>query len=109
LPRSLSPCSSASRMTFDRSYGVQVARLAGLPASVIDRAKVILEALEQGERERGKPTAIVDDLPLFQQDRPVEPSRTSAIETRLKEIVPDTLSPRDALDLIYELKAALSK
>ncbi|MEL6523182.1 MAG: DNA mismatch repair protein MutS [Pseudomonadota bacterium] len=93
----------------DRSYGVQVARLAGLPASVIDRAKVILEALEQGERERGKPTAIVDDLPLFQQDRPVEPSRTSAIETRLKEIVPDTLSPRDALDLIYELKAALSK
>jgi DNA mismatch repair protein MutS len=50
----------------DRSYGVQVARLAGLPAAVVERARVVLDALETGERERGgKAKALVDDLPLF--------------------------------------------
>ena len=50
----------------DRSYGVQVARLAGLPAAVVERARVVLEALEKGEREGGgKARALVDDLPLF--------------------------------------------
>ena len=50
----------------DRSYGVQVARLAGLPAAVVERARVVLEALERGEREGGgKAKALVDDLPLF--------------------------------------------
>ncbi len=50
----------------DRSYGVQVARLAGLPAAVVDRAKVVLEALESGERQGGaRPKALIDDLPLF--------------------------------------------
>ena len=52
--------------TADRSYGVQVARLAGLPAAVVERARVVLEALEKGEREGGgKARALVDDLPLF--------------------------------------------
>ena len=52
--------------TADRSYGVQVARLAGLPQVVVERAKVVLEALEKGEREGGSARkAIVDDLPLF--------------------------------------------
>ena len=49
----------------DRSYGVQVARLAGLPHSVIERAKVVLEALEKGDREGGKQATLIDDLPLF--------------------------------------------
>ena len=52
--------------TADRSYGVQVARLAGLPQVVVERARVVLEALEKGEREGGAARkAIVDDLPLF--------------------------------------------
>jgi DNA mismatch repair protein MutS len=50
----------------DRSYGVQVAKLAGLPASVVERARVVLDALEKGEREgHGKREAFIDDLPLF--------------------------------------------
>jgi DNA mismatch repair protein MutS len=50
----------------DRSYGVQVARLAGLPQAVVERAKVVLEALEKGEREGGsRKHALIDDLPLF--------------------------------------------
>ncbi len=54
------------RGTADRSYGVQVARLAGLPAVVVERAKVVLEALEKGEREGGgTQKAMIDDLPLF--------------------------------------------
>ncbi|PVA07669.1 DNA mismatch repair protein MutS [Thalassorhabdomicrobium marinisediminis] len=93
------------RGTADRSYGVQVARLAGLPATVVDRAKVVLEALEQGERE-GKQKAIIDDLPLFSATPAPAPQKTapSEVEARLKEILPDELSPKAALDLIYELR-----
>ena len=55
----------------DRSYGVQVARLAGLPAAVIERAKVVLEALESGEREgAARQRAMIDDLPLFRAAPP---------------------------------------
>jgi DNA mismatch repair protein MutS len=92
----------------DRSYGVQVARLAGLPASVIERAKVVLEALERGEREGGKPAALIDDLPLFRAT-PVQPKpapRDSEVEARLRDIHPDELTPMEALRLIYELKEA---
>jgi DNA mismatch repair protein MutS len=93
----------------DRSYGVQVARLAGLPASVIDRAKVVLDALEKGEREGGSQKALIDDLPLFralppQTPRPVK--QDSPLEARLRDIHPDELTPMDALRLIYELKQA---
>ncbi len=91
----------------DRSYGVQVARLAGLPPSVIDRAKVVLEALEKGEREGGSQKALIDDLPLFralppQAPRPVK--QESIIEARLRDIHPDELTPIEALRLLYELK-----
>lgn len=91
--------------TADRSYGVQVARLAGLPAVVVARAKVVLEALEKGEREGGS-KAIIDDLPLFAATRvtPEPKVATSQAEARLKEILPDELSPREALALIYELR-----
>ena len=93
------------RGTADRSYGVQVARLAGLPNSVVARAKVVLEALEKGERE-GKQKAVIDDLPLFAATpAPVQTKAApSEVEARLKTVLPDDLSPKDALDLVYELR-----
>ncbi|MGJ8589232.1 MAG: DNA mismatch repair protein MutS [Yoonia sp.] len=98
------------RGTADRSYGVQVARLAGLPSVVVERAKVVLEALEKGEREGGgAQKAIIDDLPLFSATpAPVKSApKPSEIEERLRSVHPDELSPRDALDLIYELRSKL--
>ena len=98
--------------TADRSYGVQVARLAGLPPAVIARAKVVLEALERGEREGGaNRKTLIDDLPLFSATpAPITAkAKPSVVEDRLKEILPDDLSPREALDLIYELRGLLSK
>jgi DNA mismatch repair protein MutS len=93
----------------DRSYGVQVAKLAGLPDVVIARARVVLEALEKGEREGGaKQKTLIDDLPLFSA-KPA-PARVkieaSPALDLLKEILPDELSPKQALDLIYKLKEA---
>jgi DNA mismatch repair protein MutS len=98
------------RGTADRSYGVQVARLAGLPASVVDRARVVLEALEKGEREGGtRRQALIDDLPLFAAAPVVAPAaaargRESALEARMREVLPDDLTPKEALALVYELK-----
>jgi DNA mismatch repair protein MutS len=92
----------------DRSYGVQVAKLAGLPHSVIERAKVVLEALEKGEREGGKQTTLIDDLPLFRVAPPAAPHpqpKVSAVEERLKTVHPDELTPMDALRLVYEIKS----
>ncbi len=93
----------------DRSYGVQVAKLAGLPATVVERARVVLDALEKGEREGGgKRAAFIDDLPLFAATPPPPPSpkaAESAAVLRLKEVLPDDLTPKEALNLIYELKA----
>ena len=92
----------------DRSYGVQVAKLAGLPQSVLERARVVLEALERGEREgHSKQKALIDDLPLFSAVATVAPMRPSALEDALVDIQPDALSPKEALDLIYVLKAKL--
>ncbi|MCX7558258.1 DNA mismatch repair protein MutS [Sulfitobacter sp. F26204] len=93
----------------DRSYGVQVAQLAGLPDSVIARARVVLEALEKGEREGGvKQKTLIDDLPLFSATPiPAPPAaKVSAVEEQLNQIIPDELSPREALDLLYKLKEA---
>ncbi|MGX9856894.1 DNA mismatch repair protein MutS [Limimaricola variabilis] len=97
------------RGTADRSYGVQVARLAGLPASVVERARVVLAALESGEAGSGaKPKALIDDLPLFAAAAPAEAKApASAVEERLRTLRPDDLSPREALDLVYELRALL--
>lgn len=96
--------------TADRSYGVQVARLAGLPEAVVERARVVLDALEKGEREGGSSRkALIDDLPLFAakpsapQPKPV----ASEVEARLKAILPDELTPREALALVYDLRALL--
>ncbi|MGK2741869.1 DNA mismatch repair protein MutS [Tepidicaulis sp. LMO-SS28] len=90
----------------DRSYGIQVAKLAGLPPAVISRAHQVLAALEQGAESRGA-ARIVDDLPLFSAVRPAEDSRgakESALEAKLRQINPDELSPKAALDVIYSLK-----
>ena len=95
----------------DRSYGVQVAKLAGLPASVVERARVVLEALEKGEREGGTgQKALLDDLPLFAAtpapiaSKPTEPSE---IEAMITALLPDEMTPRDALQALYDLKALL--
>lgn len=98
------------RGTADRSYGVQVARLAGLPSIVVERARVVLEALEKGEREGGSARqSLIDDLPLFAATvapaKPEKIEKASAVVDRLREIFPDNLTPREALDLLYELKA----
>ena len=91
----------------DRSYGVQVAKLAGLPVAVTERARVILDALEKGDREGQGAKAMIDDLPLFAATHAPapQPSKTSEVETVLRDTIPDELTPMDALKLIYELKA----
>jgi DNA mismatch repair protein MutS len=94
--------------TAEGSYGVQVARLAGLPESVIARAREVLEKLEASEREGGT-AGLADALPLFQARvaQAPPPARKSDVEARLGEIIPDHLSPREALDLLYELRGML--
>jgi DNA mismatch repair protein MutS len=91
----------------DRSYGIQVAKLAGLPQSVLTRAEDVLRALEEG-REGHKPLARIDDLPLFAERaaRPAPP-RGSAVEEALRTADPDALSPKEALELLYRLKRLL--
>ncbi|MBI1329126.1 MAG: DNA mismatch repair protein MutS [Alphaproteobacteria bacterium] len=92
----------------DRSYGIHVAKLAGLPSAVISRANEVLRALEEG-REGHKPLARIDDLPLFQASAPPKSAvKSSAVEDALREISPDSLSPREALDLLYALKEKLA-
>lgn len=96
----------------DRSYGVQVARLAGLPHSVVERAREVLAALEEGEREGAatRPAALIDDLPLFRSAPPPAPvaaAKPSAVEAKLREVNPDQLTPREALDLVYALRETL--
>ena len=92
----------------DRSYGIQVARLAGLPASVVERAREVLAKLEDADR-KNPASQLIDDLPLFQ----VAVRRTetkpagSKVEDLLKGINPDELTPREALEKIYALKKEL--
>jgi len=96
----------------DRSYGVHVAKLAGLPSAVIARAQDVLERLESAERESGaRPQAMIDDLPLFRAPaaQPAAPAKPSAVEARLKYISPYRLSPIEALQLVYELHSLLGK
>jgi DNA mismatch repair protein MutS len=85
----------------DRSYGVQVARLAGVPAPVVARAREVLERLE---REPGSPSRL-DDLPLFAALQPAAPSPPSPVEEALKALDPDGISPREALEALYRLKS----
>lgn len=93
----------------DRSYGVHVARLAGLPGAVVSRAEEILQTLEKGEQTSDL-TRLARDLPLFAAaiTRPSPPAAVAApspVVDALAAIDPDTLTPRDALDALYRLKA----
>lgn len=92
----------------DRSYGVQVARLAGLPSTVIDRARVILDVLESGDRAgANRSKAVIDDLPLFRAAPAPAPRTASAVEGLLSGVRPDDLTPMAALQLVYELQRLL--
>ncbi len=97
----------------DRSYGIQVAKLAGLPPAVITRAKAVLAKLEA--QDRGATTrALADDLPLFAVPsraaaEPQPPSEAEQLVAALTELHPDEMSPREALDALYALKAKLPK
>ncbi len=92
----------------ERSYGIHVAKIAGLPETVIERAREVLDYLEQSDAG-GLKQNMVDDLPLFNHTRPKsstvlnDPIGT-ALKTRIGDIMPDELTPKTALDLIYELK-----
>jgi len=91
----------------DRSYGVQVAQLAGLPKSVVERARIILDKLEKDSREGGtKQTNSLTDLPLFSAAPPSPPAAISPAIELLNDAHPDELTPLQALDLIYKLKEA---
>ncbi|MBO0661369.1 DNA mismatch repair protein MutS [Jiella sp. CQZ9-1] len=96
--------------TADRSYGIQVAKLAGLPKSVVERARHVLTELERGGSEARR-TAFIDDLPLFSAAAAKEIARdelpapeASALVRAVGEIDPDQMSPREALDTLYRLK-----
>ncbi|MET3519712.1 DNA mismatch repair protein MutS [Mesorhizobium abyssinicae] len=93
----------------DRSYGVQVARLAGLPEAVVARAKEVLHQLEEGEVS-GKANRLVDDLPLFsvavKREAP-KPVKNDALSEALGTINPDEMTPREALEALYRLKGLI--
>jgi DNA mismatch repair protein MutS len=96
----------------DRSYGIQVARLAGLPPRVIDRARQVLKQLEEQDR-RGRRDTFVDELPLFSALAPKAPAppepiadeRFDRLSAEIAALTPDDMSPREALDALYRLKA----
>jgi DNA mismatch repair protein MutS len=91
----------------DRSYGIQVAKLAGLPAGVVTRAGAILSELEKADRAHPR-LAAMDDLPLFRAaEAPVIANETNPVLEALSGIEPDELSPRQAHEALYKLKAML--
>ena len=106
---------SVAKGVADRSYGIHVAQLAGLPPSVIARAREVLSLLEKEDRGR-----LSFDLPLFSQrscaassssspppSSPLPPPEKTALERMLAEINPDSLTRREALEFLYKLKAGL--
>ena len=91
----------------DRSYGIHVAKLAGLPGAVVARAEEVLSTLEKS-RESGSLARLADDLPLFSAAQRAVPERAPPAASRLVEALeavhPDELTPKQALELLYELK-----
>ena len=86
-----------------RSYGIQVARLAGMPAAVVNQARHALAALEAQQ------TQAREQVDLFAPAPEPPQTATSAVEAALDALDPDALSPRDALDALYQLKKLKSK
>jgi DNA mismatch repair protein MutS len=91
----------------DRSYGIAVAKLAGLPPAVVARARSVLAKLEAGRDATGGIAAGLDDLPLFAAAEP-EAGPDPLLEA-LAETNPDALTPREALDKLYELKRLVER
>ncbi len=91
----------------DRSYGIHVARLAGLPPAVIKRAEAVLKTLESGEQSSAI-TRLAEDLPLFaalaRREEAAAETGPSEVESALAALDPDELTPREALDVVYRLK-----
>jgi len=94
----------------DRSYGIHVAKLAGLPSLVLTRAEQVLDSLEHGNKQKNI-SSLADDLPLFSMLNAKEESKLqpSIVEEKLKQINPDNLTPKQALDELYALKELLSQ
>jgi DNA mismatch repair protein MutS len=91
----------------DRSYGIHVAKLAGLPASVIARAEAVLELLETGD-QAGALARLADDLPLFSMAaKTVTSAEPSAVEAMVAALNPDELTPKEALEALYRLRSLL--
>ncbi|MET1112045.1 MAG: DNA mismatch repair protein MutS [Allosphingosinicella sp.] len=88
----------------DRSYGLAVAKLAGLPAPVLARARSVLAKLEQGRAATGGIAAGLDDLPLFAASAQAEEAAPDPLQAALGQVDADSLSPREALELVYRLK-----
>jgi DNA mismatch repair protein MutS len=97
----------------NRSYGIQVARLAGLPAKVIDRAKEILSNLEKGELDAmGMPKIATSKLPSLKPKPPLQPSlfhQPDSIRSELAKLRPDQLTPIEALNILDQLKKKAEK
>ncbi len=88
----------------DRSYGVQVAKLAGVPPAVVARAREVLDRLES----QASSPARLDDLPLFAASAPADTAhRPSDVEAALVDLDLDGMSPREAMDALYRLKGLL--
>ena len=93
----------------NRSYGIHVGRLAGLPAVVVGRAEEVLKSLEQGEQSSAL-TRLADDLPLFAaagKEETAMPAGPSPLEEALAAVNPDNLTPREALEALYRLRDLL--
>jgi DNA mismatch repair protein MutS len=89
----------------DRSYGLAVARLAGMPPATVARAKAVLAKLEAGREKTGGIAAGLDDLPLFAAMAAIEEEQGDAIRAEVEALDVDALTPREALDVLYRLKA----
>jgi DNA mismatch repair protein MutS len=88
----------------DRSYGLAVAKLAGVPNDVVARARSVLDRLEKGRAETGGLAAGLGDLPLFAAAASHEKEQGDALRGRLQALDVDALTPKQALELLYELK-----
>lgn len=91
----------------DRSYGLAVAKLAGIPKPVLKRAKAVLDKLEAGKAETGGLAAGLGDLPLFAASLEAGEEPADALREQMEQLDIDALSPRDALEQLYALKALL--
>jgi DNA mismatch repair protein MutS len=88
----------------DRSYGLAVARLAGVSPQVLSRAKAVLDKLEKGRAQTGGLAAGLGDLPLFAAAMEAAEEQCDELRERLHALDLDALSPRDALEMLYDLK-----